>query len=64
MIATSDGHFFKDPCIVHSLGDVLRSHVHYLPECFNPKRHWLPEEAIGHDFAHQCDITTAGSHHS
>jgi len=64
MNAPYDGLFFKDPYIVHALGDVLRSPVYYLPECFNPERHWLPEEAIGHDVAYQCDITTAGNLHS
>lgn len=64
MNAPYDGLFFKDPYIVHALGDVLKSPVHYLPECFNPERHWLPEEAIGHDSAYQCDITTAGNQHS
>lgn len=64
MNAPYDGLFFKDPYIVHAMGDVLKSPVHYLPECFNPERHWLPEEAIGHDAAFQCDITTAGNQHS
>lgn len=64
MNAPYDGLFFKDPYIVHTLGDVLKSPVHYLPECFNPERHWLPDEAIGHDAAYQCDITTAGNQHS
>ncbi len=59
-----DGLFFKDPYIVHVLGDVLRCPVYYLPECFNRERHWLPEEAIGHDVAYQCDLTTAGNQHS
>lgn len=64
MNAPYDGLFFKDPYSVHVLGDVLRSPVHYLPECFNPERHWLPEESIGHDAAYACDITTAGNQHS
>lgn len=64
MNAAYDGLFFKDPYIVHALGDVLSSPVHYLPECFNPERHWLPEDEIGHDAAYQCDITTAGNQHS
>lgn len=64
MNAPYDGLFFKDPYIVHAMGDVLNSPVHYLPECFNPERHWLPEEAIGHNVAYQCDITTAGNQHS
>ena len=64
MNAPYDALFFKDPYIFHALGDVLRSPVYYLPECFNPERHWLPEESIGHDAAYECDITTAGSQHS
>jgi len=64
MNAPYDALFFKDPYIVHALSDVLESPTHYLPECFNPARHWLPEEAIGHDSAYQCDITTAGNQHS
>lgn len=64
MNAPYDGLFFKDPYIVHILGDVLQSPVYYLPECFNPQRHWLPDDVIGHDAAYQCDITTAGSQHS
>lgn len=64
MNAAYDGLFFKDPYILHAIGDVLSSPVYYLPECFNPERHWLPEEEIGHDMAYQCDITTAGNQHS
>jgi spore maturation protein CgeB len=64
MNAPYDGLFFKDPYIVYILGDVLTSPSYYLPECFNPEKHWLPEEAIGHDKTYQCDITSAGSQHS
>lgn len=64
MNAPYDHLFFKDPYIVQVLGGVLSSTVHYLPECFNPERHWLPEDAIGREAAYQCDITTAGSQHS
>lgn len=64
MNAPYDALFFKDPYIIHAAGDVLKSPAHYLPECFNPERHWLPAEAIGHDTAYQCDITTAGNLHS
>lgn len=64
MNAAYDGLFFKDPHIVHILADVLQSPVYYLPECFNPLRHWLPDEAIGQEAAYRCDITTAGSQHS
>lgn len=64
MNAPYDGLFFKDPYFVHALGDAPRCPVHYLPECINPERHWLPEEVIGHDVPYQCDITTSGNHHS
>lgn len=64
MNAPYDGLFFKDPYIVHVLGDVLTTPVHYLPECFNPEKHWLPEDSLGHDPAYRCDITTAGTQHS
>lgn len=63
MNAPYDALFFKDPYIVHVLSDVLSSPVHYLPECFNPDRHRLPEgEAASGGYA--CDITTAGNSHS
>lgn len=64
MNAAYDALFFKDPYIVHALGDVLKSPVYYLPECFNPECHSLPQEATGNDAAYQCDITTAGNQHS
>lgn len=64
MNAPYDGLFFKDPYIIYALGDVVKSPVHYLPECFNPERHWLSDESIGHHVAYQCDITTAGNQHS
>lgn len=64
MNAPYDGLFFKDPYILHALDDVLKSPIYYLPECFNPERHWLPEDAIGHNVAYECDITTAGNQHS
>lgn len=64
MNAPYDGLFFKDPYIKHVLGDVLISPVHFLPECFNPARHWLSEEEIGEDPKYRCDITTAGNQHS
>lgn len=64
MNAPYDGLFFKDPYIKFVLGDVLHSPVHFLPECFNPTRHWLPEDQIGTDPRYACDITTAGNQHS
>jgi spore maturation protein CgeB len=64
MNAPYDGLFFKDSYIKHALGDVLKSPVYFLPECFNPIKHWLPEEEIGNDPKYQCEITTAGNQHS
>jgi spore maturation protein CgeB len=61
--AAYDGIFFKDPYIIVAMGDVLKSPIHYLPECFNPERHWLPEQSIGHNDVYSCDITTAGNQH-
>lgn len=63
MNAPYDGLFFKDPYIVNSLRAVLSSPVYYLPECFNPERHFLPEgEEVSEEY--RCDITTAGNSHS
>ena len=63
MNAPYDGLFFKDPYIVHVLAGVVASPVYYLPECFNPERHCLPEgEVPGAEY--RCDITTAGNQHS
>ncbi|MGH8433927.1 MAG: CgeB family protein [Pseudomonas sp.] len=64
MNAPYDRLFFKDPYIVQVLGDVLASPVHYLPECFNPGKHWLSEEAIGQELAYRCDVATAGNSHA
>ncbi|QRX84562.1 glycosyltransferase [Glaciimonas sp. PAMC28666] len=64
MNAPYDALFFKDPYIVHVLSDVLKSPVYYLPECFNPERHWLQEKDIGQSRDYKCDITTAGNQHS
>ena len=64
MNASYDALFFKDPYIVNVLGEVLKSPVYYLPECFNPALHWLPEEEIGQDVVYECDITCAGNPHS
>lgn len=64
MNAPYDALFFKDPFIVHQLGDVLVSPVYYLPECFNPARHILSEGASTDEPTYVCDITTAGNLHS
>lgn len=63
MNAPYDGLFFKDPYIVHALAGVLESRVYYLPECYNPARHRLPDgEVPGPEY--RCDIATAGNAHS
>lgn len=64
MNADYDAIFFKDPYIVKMLNPVLSTPVYYLPECFNPNKHWLPPELIGSDSIYQCDIATAGNTHS
>tara|TARA_R110001599_G_scaffold353465_1_gene593090 strand:+ start:63 stop:1139 length:1077 start_codon:yes stop_codon:yes gene_type:complete len=64
MNASYDALFFKDPYIVNSLKEVLASPVYYLPECFNPRKHWLPEENIGDDSKYRCDITIVGNSHA
>jgi spore maturation protein CgeB len=64
MNAPYDGLFFKDPFIVHTAKDVLRSPVYYLPECFNPQRHVSPPPTGAALDALECDITTAGNQHS
>lgn len=64
MNAPYDGLFFKDPYIVHALSSTLLSPAYYLPECFNPDRHFLPESEIGDDPAYSCDIATAGNQHA
>lgn len=63
MNAPYDGLFFKDPFIIHTLFNVLSSPVYYMPECFNPQRHFLAEGVKIEDKYH-CDITTAGNSHS
>lgn len=63
MNAPYDGLFFKDPFIIGVLTGVVESPTHYLPECFNPDRHRLPEgETPGDEY--RCDVTTAGNSHS
>lgn len=63
MNAPYDGLFFKDPYIVDVMGGIVSSPVYYLPECFNPVRHCLPENVLpGEEFC--CEITTAGNQHS
>lgn len=64
MNAPYDALFFKDPYIIHILGDVLQSPVYYLPECFNPARHVLPEGDTSVSNEYACDLTTAGNSHS
>jgi spore maturation protein CgeB len=64
MNAPYDAIFFKDPYIVETLKGVLKSPVYYLPECFNPAHHALPEGEFVQDPTYQCDLATAGNQHS
>jgi spore maturation protein CgeB len=64
MNAPYDGLFFKDPFIVHRLKDVLTNPVYYLPECFNPAKHCVPDVVESELAAYRCDVTTAGTQHS
>ena len=64
MNAPYDALFFKDPFIPHAMKDVLKIPVHYLPECFNPDKHSLPEESLVPDPIYACDLTLAGNSHS
>ncbi len=63
MNAPYDALFFKDPFIIHALFNVLKTPVYYMPECFNPQRHFLPD-GIDIEDKYKCDITTAGTLHS
>ncbi len=64
LLAPYDALFFKDPYVVHSLRDVLKGRVHYLPECFNPHRHRLPNSDSIDTDSYRCDLTTAGNMHA
>jgi spore maturation protein CgeB len=63
MAAPYDALFFKDPYIVRALEGTVASPVRYLPECFNPERHRMPDGGRG-DEAYRCDVATAGNLHS
>ena len=62
IVSNYDAVFFKDPFIVKTLSNVIKSKVYYLPECYNPKKHSLNGETI--DEKYICDLTTAGNQHS
>jgi spore maturation protein CgeB len=64
MNASYDALFFKDPYIVSTLSGVLHSPVYYLPECFNPSRHFVPDHLSAGDDQYKCEITTAGNQHA
>jgi spore maturation protein CgeB len=64
MNAPYDCLFFKEPYIVRALDGIVRSPVFYLPECFNPEKHWLSDDQLGQEPVYQCAITTAGAQHS
>jgi spore maturation protein CgeB len=63
MNAPYDALFFKDPFIVHRLGDSLKAPTYYLPECFNPMRH-RADRSRTPDPRYRCDVCTAGNMHS
>jgi len=64
MNANYDALFFKDPYIIYSLSDVLKTPIYYLPECYNPNRHRLSNNKLRNTQFYECDITTAGNLHS
>ena len=64
MNAQYDALFFKDPFIVERLSGVLSSPIFYLPECFNPRTHSMPEAELGDNPLYKCDIGTAGNAHA
>lgn len=64
LTAPYDALFFKDTYIVKILANIVESSVYYLPECFNPHKHYLPEKELKDEPAYQCDITTVGNLHS
>lgn len=59
--AEYDHLFFKDPYIVKNLVDTLELNASYLPECFNPLKHFYEGEIEEEYFS---DVTTAGNLHS
>ena len=63
MVAPYDLLFFKDPYIVKALSGALESPVLYLPECFNPVRHWGSDTDLGDDPDYRCDVATVGNLH-
>lgn len=64
LLAPYDAVFFKDPYIVRALRGVADYPIYYLPECFNPARHRLPEAGQIDWTPYRCDITTAGNLHA
>lgn len=64
MNAEYDALFFKDPYIVSTIREVLKSPVYYLPECFNPEAHCSEDKNWGNTPEYKCDIATAGNQHS
>lgn len=61
--ADYDFLFFKDPYIIRIFKDILKPEVHYLPECFNPNKHFIEIDKYNSNL-YKCDITTAGNQHS
>lgn len=62
MNAEYDAFFFKDPFIVKNMNNLLGLEAYYLPECFNPHKHYLSADE---DLTpYYCDLVTAGNLHS
>jgi len=67
MNAPYDALFFKDPYLIRVLGGILKSPVHYLPECCNPLQHILRREdyaVYDKKYWEDIDIAIAGNQHS
>jgi len=63
LISDYDFLFFKDPFIVRKLRKVTTKPVFYLPECFNPKRHFFDKKKeIRREFI--SDLNCVGNFHS
>ncbi|GEM_PF-456558 len=61
LLGDYDALFFKDPYIVRALQRRLGISAFYLPECFNPDRHRVPDQTEETSPKWTCDIATAGS---
>ena len=61
-VAGYDHLFFVDKYIVNKLKEEFNLNTHYLPQCFNPKKHLNIEVTDKKDIEkYSCDITNAGN---